>query len=229
VTLAGIAAARLAHQRITKPGPRDPAASVAWFGAVQAQEYGAAKWALGLRMREGITEGQIERACDEGRILRTHALRPTWHFVAAADIRWLLDLTAPQVHRKLNWGHTQLGTHLKLRTRAMAIIERALTDEPSLTRPELQRTASRGEEHVRAAAAARAARADAAARRSARRADHALLPQPRAGNRPRLRVVVGADDRRREARARRRPRVQSDDRGARVLVPSPMVVAGAAA
>ena len=137
MTLTAVAAARLVNQRIAAPGPRDPASLVSWFGAVQAQDYGAASWALGLRMRDSVTAAAVERACDEGRILRTHVMRPTWHFVAAADIRWLLDLTAPHVHRKLNWGHTQLGTHLTLRTRAMAIIERALTDEPCLTRPEL--------------------------------------------------------------------------------------------
>jgi hypothetical protein len=88
-------------------------------------------------MRGKVSDTEVARAIDDGRVLRTHVMRPTWHFVASADIRWLLDLTAPHVHRKLHWGHTQLGTHLKLRTRAMTIIERALTDEAALTRQEL--------------------------------------------------------------------------------------------
>jgi len=132
-----IAAERLWNQRLTTPGPRDPAAVVAWFGAVQAQEYGPAKWALAQRTRGQTTDADVQRAFDEGRILRTHVMRPTWHFVAAADIRWLLALTAPRVHRALTWGHTQLGTHAPLRNRAMAVIERALDEESALTRPEL--------------------------------------------------------------------------------------------
>ena len=69
---------------------------MAWFGAVQAQEYPAARWALGLRAR-GLTDRLVAHAFDAGEILRTHAMRPTWHFVACADIRWLQMLTGPRV------------------------------------------------------------------------------------------------------------------------------------
>ena len=81
-----IAAERLERHRLTKPASADAADLVAWFGAVQAQEYRAAKWALAQRMRGAITDAHIERAFNDGRILRTHVLRPTWHFVAAFDI-----------------------------------------------------------------------------------------------------------------------------------------------
>ena len=132
-----IAAARLANQRLSVSGPRDPVETVAWFGAVQAQEYGAAKWAVAQRTRGHVADAAVEAALTDGRILRTHLMRPTWHFVAADDVRWLLDLTAPRVHQALRWGHGQLGTDASLRARAMRIIERALVDEPALTRPEL--------------------------------------------------------------------------------------------
>ena len=33
-----------------------------------------------------------------GAVLRTHVLRPTWHF-GAEDVGWLLDLTGPRVQR----------------------------------------------------------------------------------------------------------------------------------
>jgi hypothetical protein len=137
VNRAPIVGARLANQRLTKSGPADPVKTVAWFGAMQAQDYPAAKWALGLRTRGNPTDADIEGAVDEGRILRTHVMRPTWHFVAAADVRWLLALTAPRVHRALRWGHGQLGTDAELRTRAMRVIERVLTRESSQTRIEL--------------------------------------------------------------------------------------------
>jgi hypothetical protein len=127
---------RLRNQLITRPGPRRPENVVAWFGAMQAQEYGPAKWALGLRS-PGITDAAVERAVTAGRILRTHVLRPTWHFVTPADIRWMLELTAPEVHRRMAAYNRQLGLDLKVTTRAVAVIERALDDHGLLTRAEL--------------------------------------------------------------------------------------------
>src|SRR5262245_50095071 len=88
---------RLYNQHITGTPFEQASDVVAWFGAVQAQDYAGAKWALGQRMA-GATDAAIEQAFTEGAILRTHVLRPTWHFVAPADIRWLLALTAPRVH-----------------------------------------------------------------------------------------------------------------------------------
>src|SRR6185503_1403497 len=92
-----VARQRLHNQRLSRAGHRDPAKLVSWFGAVQAQEYAPAKWGLGRRMPPGTTDARIQRAFDTGRILRTHVMRPTWHFVTAADIGWMLELTAPQV------------------------------------------------------------------------------------------------------------------------------------
>lgn len=132
-----IAAQRLEHQRLTRLGPRDPADMVAWFGAVQAQDYPAAKWALALRMPDGTTDARIERAFNDGRILRTHVLRPTWHFVAASDLHWMLELTAPRVHRSLTYGYRMLELDLALRNRAAGVIERALREGHCLTRAEL--------------------------------------------------------------------------------------------
>jgi hypothetical protein len=110
---------------------------VAWLGAVQAQEYGPAKWSLGLRLPAGVTDAAVERAIDRGQILRTHVLRPTWHFVTPADIRWMLELTAPQVHRTMSTYDRQLGLDAAVMTRATGIIERALGDARYLTRLEL--------------------------------------------------------------------------------------------
>src|SRR5688572_14575747 len=66
------------------------------LGAVQAQDYPGAKWALGQRVA-GATDASIEALFSDGAVLRTHVLRPTWHFVAPEDIRWLLALTGPRV------------------------------------------------------------------------------------------------------------------------------------
>lgn len=131
-----ITAQRLHNQRITRPGGSGPAKMVAWLGAVQAQEYGPAKWSLGLRL-PGATDAALERALNQGRILRTHVLRPTWHFVTPADIRWMLELTAPQVHRVMSSYDRRLGLDAGVMIRATGVIERALGDGRCLTRLEL--------------------------------------------------------------------------------------------
>ena len=138
-----IAERRLRNQRIAARGLRGPQDVVTWFGAMQAQEYEPAKWALGLRMPDGTTSAKVERACDEGRILRTHVMRPTWHFVAAADIRWLLELTAPRVHRILSYYNRALELDGRTLTRGTVLIERALAAGHHLTRVELAESLSR--------------------------------------------------------------------------------------
>jgi DNA glycosylase AlkZ-like len=90
---------RLANQQLVAPELVDPAAVVSHLVAMQAQEYAMAKWAIGLRLADGGSDEAVESACDEGRILRLHALRPTWHFVAAEDIRMVLQVTAKRVHQ----------------------------------------------------------------------------------------------------------------------------------
>ena len=132
-----IADQRLRNQRVTRPGPRSPEKLVEWMGAVQAQEYGPAKWGVSLRSQRNTTAAAIERAFDQGRILRTHVLRPTWHFVTAADIRWMLQLTGPCVHRRMSTYDLQLGLDSGVMTRATRVIERALGEHQYLTRREL--------------------------------------------------------------------------------------------
>jgi hypothetical protein len=88
---------RLQGQRLIGLREDSPQRVVRSMAAIQAQDYAAAKWALALRS-PGVTEREIEILLSEGRLLRTHVLRPTWHFVAPEDIRWMLRLTAKRVH-----------------------------------------------------------------------------------------------------------------------------------
>jgi hypothetical protein len=132
-----IAAARLRNQRIDHRGLATAADVVSWFGAVQAQEYGPARWGLAQRMRGEVRDADLQRDFDEGRLLRTHVLRPTWHFVAPADIRWMIDLTAPQIRRRMAGYERQLELDAKTISRGIAVLERALGDEIALTRSEL--------------------------------------------------------------------------------------------
>jgi hypothetical protein len=131
-----IARRRLARQHLIAPTLSDPAEVVRVFGAVQAQDYGGAKWALGMRTR-GATDGSIERAFASGAILRTHVLRPTWHFVAPADIRWMLALTGPRVKATMSYYDRKLELDDALFRRSNDAIVRALRDGKQLTRAEI--------------------------------------------------------------------------------------------
>jgi hypothetical protein len=74
-----------------------PREVVRWLAALQAQEFAMAKWSVAQRTR-GASKADVEQALADGVILRTHVLRPTWHFVLGEDIRWILKATAPRVH-----------------------------------------------------------------------------------------------------------------------------------
>jgi hypothetical protein len=128
---------RLHNQRLTHPA-RKPEAVVRELVAMQAQEYAMAKWAIGLRMDAGATDDDVQCAFDAGRILRTHVMRPTWHFVAPADIRWLLELTAPRVHQANAFTYRQVELDAKHFKRGDATIVSALRDGGFLTREALQ-------------------------------------------------------------------------------------------
>ena len=84
---------RLQNQLLVQPPFDAPQQVVEWMGAVQAQDYRMAKWAVGCRTAS-TDATQIEAALNRGDILRTHLLRPTWHFVSSKDLRWMLSLTA---------------------------------------------------------------------------------------------------------------------------------------
>ncbi len=127
---------RLVNQHLATPRLSRPGQLVAWLGAVQAQDYPGAKWALAQRLRDG-TDAAIERAFADGKILRTHVMRPTWHFVSADDIRWLLDLTAPRVKAAWRYYDRQAGMEESLFRRTNRIIVRGLRDGVQLTRQEI--------------------------------------------------------------------------------------------
>lgn len=86
---------RLRNQYIDGSRLDDPAEVVRALGAVQAQDYYSALWAIGLRLR-GARESDVEQAIIERRIVRTWPMRGTLHFVAAEDVRWLIELLAPR-------------------------------------------------------------------------------------------------------------------------------------
>jgi len=137
MTPAEIARLRLLNQQINGTRFTQPAELVAWLGAVQSQDYAGAKWALGLRL-PGSVDAKIEQAFASGAILRTHVMRPTWHFVAPADIRWLLALTAPRVHAISDYYYRKLELDDALLRRSDETLVEALRGGHERTRDELR-------------------------------------------------------------------------------------------
>ena len=134
---------RLRTQRLTGAAFAAPEDVVGWLGAVQSQEYGPAKWAVGMRQRRA-SDAAVERAFAEGRILRTHVLRPTWHFVLPADIRWLLAATAPRIQAASAGRYRQLGLDADTLRRSEKLLAGALCGGGQLTRAELADVLTRG-------------------------------------------------------------------------------------
>ncbi|HEX6104414.1 MAG TPA: winged helix DNA-binding domain-containing protein [Gemmatimonadales bacterium] len=127
---------RLHAQRLAGPPLERPEDVVRLLLGVQSQDYPGAKWSLAQRLRQG-TDAAVDRAFSAGRILRTHVLRPTWHFVTPADIRWLLRLTGPRVLAQSAYQYPRLELGPAVFRRCHAVFERALRDGRHLTRSEL--------------------------------------------------------------------------------------------
>ena len=127
---------RLRNQLLVESTRRKPAQVVSWLCAMQAQDFPAAKWAIGSRA-PGCQDGDVEQAFNDGLILRTHVLRPTWHFVTPEDIRWLLALSAPRIHAANAYYYRQAGLDAKTFAKSCAMIHRALEGGKTMTRAEL--------------------------------------------------------------------------------------------
>ena len=129
----GIARDRLANQLIATHPLATPADVVSWLCAVQSQDYAGGKWAIALRL-DRATEPAIEQAIAERSIVRTWPMRGTLHFVAAADVRWMLDLLAKRPLARAASRHRQLELDDDTFRRARRVIERALHGGKQITR-----------------------------------------------------------------------------------------------
>ena len=137
-----IARQRLVNQYLTTPTLGDAHTVVATLGAVQAQDYPSAKWALGLRSRE-LTDAEVERALAAGHIIRTHVLRPTWHFATASDIRWMLALTGPRVKQAMGFYFRFNELDDALCRRGAKVLMKAMEGGHHLTRADIQKVLAR--------------------------------------------------------------------------------------
>lgn len=131
-----IAAYRLHNQRLSTTTFTTPNEVVQWLGAVQAQDYAGAKWAIAQRMLDA-TDSMLDQAFANGSILRTHLLRPTWHFVTPQNIRWMLKLTAPRIHAVNAYMVRKSELDKATFNKSNETIEKALRDDKQLTRSEL--------------------------------------------------------------------------------------------
>jgi hypothetical protein len=137
MTPADILRLRLENQRLARASFRNAEDVVAWFGAVQAQDYLGALWALGLRMRSA-TEARVEAAETRRAIIRTWPMRGTLHFVAAADARWMTRLLAPRViARNAARLKKEVDVDASVVARSGEIVTRALEGSKRLERTEI--------------------------------------------------------------------------------------------
>ena len=129
---------RLQNQQLLNPLFCQPKELVSWLGAMQAQNYSMVKWAMGTRLKSATIQ-TVEEALRKGEILRTHVMRPTWHLVAAEDIRWMLKLSARRI-KSANDSFAKgydLEITDELYAKSYNLLEKILCGNKSLTKQEI--------------------------------------------------------------------------------------------
>src|ERR1700761_3231602 len=126
---------RLFNQHLASQRFKKPAEIVQYMGAIQAQDYAGAKWAVGMRLQKS-RDSAIDKALADGSIIRTHVLRPTWHFVAPADTRWMIELTAPRIAMLAAGRHRQLNLDNRIFKLSNDALAKSLEGNKRLARPD---------------------------------------------------------------------------------------------
>jgi hypothetical protein len=127
---------RLAGQQLRKPRAATAEDALKNLLAVQAQEFAYARWSLAQRTT-GATAADVEQAVADGRILRTHILRPTWHFVHRDDLPWLRALSAPRLHQANGGTYRRTGIDDAVASRSAGLLAEAVAGGVHLTREQL--------------------------------------------------------------------------------------------
>ncbi len=136
MTNTDIARQRLVNQRIDGEKFEKPEEVVRWLGAMQAQDYPQALWAIGLRL-QSATVADVERAISDGKIVRTWPMRGTLHFVPPEDARWMLKLSASRILARDGRRLEQLGLDRGILERCKELFYEALKGNRRLSRPEM--------------------------------------------------------------------------------------------
>jgi hypothetical protein len=138
VTNRSIAHARLRNSRLVWPPLETPEDVVGWFGAVQSQDVPGALWGMAQRLAPGSTIAGLGAAMDDGRFVRTHGPRPTWHFLTPGDLRWILRLVGPRVDAQNGTMYRREGIAPDDLPRVIDILREALRGGVAMTRSELR-------------------------------------------------------------------------------------------
>ncbi|MBP7964230.1 MAG: AlkZ family DNA glycosylase [Caldilineaceae bacterium] len=139
MTNAEIARQRLTNHRIAHEKFDLPSQVVTSFGAMQAQDYASAKWAIGLRCT-AATEATINQAIADRTIVRSWLMRGTLHVVAAVDVRWMLTLLAPRLIAGAARRHQQLELDQATFARSFKVLADLLEGGKEATRAEIRAT-----------------------------------------------------------------------------------------
>lgn len=127
---------RVLSQQLTNPLFDNPKDLVSWMGAIQAQNYNMAKWAIGIRTKNATLKS-VDEALEKGEIVRTHIMRPTWHFVAPEDIRWMLGLTGKRVGTAIKSWYGKHGISDELYNKYLKRLEKILEGSKGLSKQEI--------------------------------------------------------------------------------------------
>jgi hypothetical protein len=130
VDLAELRRLRLRVQGLRAPFDASGPEVVRRFAAVQAQEFLPAQWGLAARVPEARRPdaATLAAALDAGEILRTHVLRPTWHFLHPDDARWIMEVSAERVYGASRTYIRRTGLEDETGTRGLAIVAASLED-----------------------------------------------------------------------------------------------------
>ena len=131
-----IAAWRLASQWVTRPGT-DAKAVVGHLLAVQAENQRQSEWAVAARTVAPRADAVPDLLAD-GSVIRTHVMRPTWHYALAEDVGWLLDLTGPRLRSALVAGLVRQGVDGAIVARVSDVVCASLAEQPNQTRQDLR-------------------------------------------------------------------------------------------
>ncbi|WP_435355389.1 winged helix DNA-binding domain-containing protein [Emticicia sp. SJ17W-69] len=127
---------RLFNQGLSEPFFDKPDEVIAHFGAMQAQDYSMALWAVGLRMKNA-NRTFVGSQIDSGSIIRTHILRPTWHLVHQKDIQWMMELSAPNVKKATQYIDKKEGLTDDFFLKAWKIIEQQFKEADNLSKEDM--------------------------------------------------------------------------------------------
>ncbi|SUV42359.1 winged helix DNA-binding domain-containing protein [Phocaeicola vulgatus] len=136
---------RLHSQQLINPVFNNPKDLVSWMGGIQAQDYTMSKWAIGIRLKAGNLQ-TVNEALAKGDILRIHVMRPTWHYVAAEDIRWMLKLSSRRIITANDSFAKSRGQDISvdIYNKANRLLEKALAGHNHLTKQEIDNVFKEG-------------------------------------------------------------------------------------